>query len=124
MQNIIARTTHAPGESSENESVKPIAEIEGGFREFVQRDGGSSNAKVSSDTAANVESLAQRGTLLSELQTVIRELQQLQEFLDSEGERLEREISEYARLSKSTMSSARPIAENILRWRKSGANKP
>ena len=55
MQNIIARTTRAPGEGHENASAKPIAEIEGAFREFAQRDGGSSSAKVSSDTAANVD---------------------------------------------------------------------
>jgi len=81
-------------------------------------------SKDTSDAAANVDSLVQRGTSLGELQNVIRELQQLHDFLHSEGERLEQEIFEYAQLSKSTMSSTRLIADNMLHWKKADANKP
>ena len=119
MQSTSPRTNNTPPEISDSANVKPVAEID-----LVQQEAGPSNSKGSFNTAANANSLAQRGTSLSELQTMIREFQQLHQFLASEGERLEREISDYAQLSKSTLGSARPIAENILRWKKAGANKP
>ena len=103
--------------------MKPIAEIEGVTSDLAGRDVGLPNAKDPRDTAANVNLLVQRGTSLSELQSVIGEVRQLHEFLHSEGERLEREISEYAQLSKSTTSSTRLIADNLLHRKKSGASK-
>jgi hypothetical protein len=124
MQNIIARTSHEPSEDPENTGVKPIAEIEDVIRDLVRRDGGPSNSKDLSDTAENVNSLVQRGASLSELQSVIEELEELYDFLHSEGERLEREISEYARVSKSTIRSTEFIVANLLHSGKTGANKP
>jgi hypothetical protein len=123
MQSTSPRTNNTPHEISESENVDPGTKIEGVFPNLARQEASSSNSKWSLDTAASVNSLAQRGTSLSELQTMIREFQQLHEFLASEGERLEREISEYAQLSKSTLGSARPIAENILRWKRAGAHK-
>ena len=117
MQSTFPRTNHTPPDPPENTNVKPVAEIEGAIRDFVRRD-------VKSDAAGNVDALVQRATSLGELQNVIRELQQLHDFLHSEGERLEQEISEYAQLSKSTMSSTRLIADNMLHWKKADANKP
>ena len=123
MQNTVPRTNHTPFEPSENANVKPVAEIEGVIRDLVRRDVGPATSKEPPDIAANVNSIVQRATSLSELQTVIEELEQLYEFLHSEGERLEREISEYAQLSKSTTSSTRLIADNLLHRKKSGASK-
>jgi hypothetical protein len=54
---------------------------------------------------------------------VIRELQQLHDFLQSEGERLQRGISEYAQLSKATTNSTRLIADNMMNWKKGGEGK-
>ena len=58
-------------------------------------------------------------TAFSELKNVIQELEQLHNFLDAEGQRLEQEISEYVQLKKSTVSSTRLIADNLLHWKKS-----
>ena len=121
MQNLIARTNHAPAEGST--SVEPITEIDGVTSDLARRDVGLPNAKNPRDTAANVNSLVQRGLSLSELQSVIGELRQLHEFLHSEGERLEREISEYVQSSKSTISSVLPIARHVVHWKKARANK-
>jgi hypothetical protein len=123
MQSVIARTNHVPAEGSENTRVKPIAEIEGVFRDPTRLDVAPTNSKESWDTAANVNSLVQRGTSLSELQSVIGELRQLHEFLDSEGERLEREICEYVQFSKSMISSVLPIARHVMHWKKARANE-
>jgi hypothetical protein len=121
VQNSIPRTNHAPAEGST--SVKPIAEIEGVIRDLARRDVPPPNSKDSWDTAANVDSLVQRGHSLSELQSVIGELRQLHEFLDSEGARLEREISEYVKMNKSRISSVLPIARHIAHWKEARANK-
>jgi ABC-type transporter Mla subunit MlaD len=74
--------------------------------------------KDTTDFVANVDLLAQRAASLVELRSVIRELQQLHDFLQSEGERLQREISEYAQLSKATTNSTRLIADNMTNWKK------
>src|ERR1700758_4104457 len=115
MQNTFARTNPLAPESSELTNVKPVAEIEGAIREFVRKDMGNANpeAKDTGDMTANVNSLVQRGASLHDLQSLIGELQQLHDFLASEGERLEREISEYAQLTKSTKSSTRLVADNM-----------
>ena len=55
---------------------------------------------------------------LAQVQSLIGELQQLHDFLASEGERLEREISEYAQLTKSTKSSTQLVADNMLHWKR------
>ena len=127
MQNISQRASDTfPDKASENTNVKPVAEIEGAIRDFVRHDVGHSRRapKDVVDITASVESLVQRTVSLGELQNVIRELQRLHDFLADEGERLQEEISEYARLSKSTMSSTRLIADNMLHWKKAAADDP
>lgn len=120
MQNTFARTNHLAPKSSEPTNVKPVAEIEGAIREFVRKDLGNANleAKGSGDATANVNSLVGRAASLRDLQSLIGELQQLHDFLASEGERLEREISEYAQLTKSTKSSTQLVADNMLHWKR------
>jgi hypothetical protein len=123
MQSIFPRTTHTPPDYPENTNVKPVAEIEGALRDVVRRDVKASTPKEASDTAANVNSLIHRATSLSELKSVIQELQRLHDFMRDEGQRLEQEVSEYARLSKSTTTSTRLIADSMLHW-KPGVKEP
>ena len=124
MQNTFARTNILTSESSEPTNVKPVAEIEGAIREFVRKDVGNTSveAKDTGDATANVNSLVQRAASLRDLQSLIGELQQLHDFMQSEGERLEREISEYAQLTKSTKSSTRLVADNMLHWKRANAD--
>jgi hypothetical protein len=118
MQNVAPRTTHAPSEQTEDTNLKPVAEIEGAIRDFVGQGVKPSGSKNASEVAANVASLVERTTSLGELQNVIEELEQLHDFLHSEGQRLEQEISQYAQLSKSTVSATRLIADNMLHRKK------
>ena len=124
MQNTFARTNQTSPEQPENINVKPVADIESALRDFVHRDIKASSAKEPADLAANVDSLVKRANSLGELHDVIQELDQLHDFLHSEGLRLEQEISEYAQLSKSTVSATRLIADNMLHWKKTEAKKP
>jgi hypothetical protein len=124
MNSIFPRRTDTPPDYPENTNVKPVAEIEGALREVVRRDIKASNSKEAADTAANVNSLVHRATSLGELKSVIQELQRLHNFMQDEGQRLEQEIAEYARLSKSTTTSTRLIADSMLPWKKPGAKEP
>ena len=125
MLNTSQRASRMPPEASENVNEKSITEAEGALREFA-RDGGviRRNPKDAADFVANVDLLAQRAASLVELRGVIRELQQLHDFLQSEGERLQREISEYAQLSKATTNSTRLIADNMTNWKKAAKESP
>jgi hypothetical protein len=117
---ISQRTNHAVPELSDPAHNKSITEIEGALREFVGQDvrNPRRDPKLAIDAAANIESLAQRATTLGELRNVIQELQHLHDFLESEGDRIQREISEYAQVSRTTANATRLIADNMLNWKK------
>jgi hypothetical protein len=124
-QERVVQNVQASPEQPENSDLKPVTEIEGALRDFVRRDiKKTSSEKETADLAANVDSLVQRANSLDELQNVIEELEQLHDFLHGEGQRLEQEISEYARLSKSTVCATRLIADNMLHRKKTEAKKP
>jgi hypothetical protein len=110
-------------------SGKPIdldaareTEVEGEIREFVRRDGPSLRRAPESDSevvANNISTLLQRvaGTSVQEIDRLIAELQTLREMLQTEGARVQREITEYAHLSQSAMQSTKIIAESLGHWK-------
>ena len=59
---------------------------------------------------------------LHEIERLVHELQSLRDLLETEGERVQREIAEYVQLSKSSMQSTKIIAESLAQW-KSVADK-
>jgi len=127
--NISQRTSHIVQDASDKANEKSGAEVavESALREFVRQDGAAKSRREQKDPVeikTSIDLLAQRSTSLSEVRNVIRELQALHDFLYSEGERLESEISEYAQLSKETANSTRLIANNILNWRKAVKQDP
>ena len=92
------------------------AAFEGEIREFIRKDMAPSRrvpAEASEFAVNNVNSLVQRvaGTSLQEIDNLVAELQNLRDFLVSEGERVQREIAGYGELSKATLRSAKMIAD-------------
>jgi ABC-type transporter Mla subunit MlaD len=124
MLNTSQRANRVPPETSENANEKTVTEVEGALRGFARDVGPMRRDPDATDFVANVDLLAQRAASLVELRSVIRELQQLYDFLQSEGERLQREISEYAQLSKATTNSTRLIADNMTNWKKAAKESP
>ena len=55
-----------------------------------------------------------------ELERLISELQQARAYLDSEGERIERETQRYLQLSQTTVESVKIISDAVSEWRKAG----
>ena len=115
---------------AENENLGPAEQVEAAIREFVRLDVTQVRRVPpaqdgSTEVATNINSLVQRvaGSSLREMQNVIWELENLRDFLQSEGERVQREISNYAQLTQAAISSTRTIADNMVPWKKVGENK-
>jgi hypothetical protein len=99
-------------------------EIEGDIRDFIRRDVTplrSPQPEPASEFAVNnLNSLIQcvSGTSMQEIEKLIVELENAQDFLRNEGDRLQREISGYAQMSQATMKSLKIVAESIENWKK------
>ena len=75
---------------------------------------------VAHDAAAeNINSLIQSvaGQSIAEIDRLIAELTTVREMLRSEGDRVQRELGDYASLSQAAMSSTKIIADRIAHWR-------
>ena len=55
-----------------------------------------------------------------EVDRLIGELQQAKAYLQSEGERIEREAVGYVQLSQTALESVKIISETVGEWRKAG----
>ena len=102
----------------------PALELEGDIRDFIRRDVTplrSPQPEPASEFAVNnLNSLIQcvSGSSLQEIEKLIVELENAQDFLRNEGDRLQREISGYAQMSQATMKSLKIVAESIENWKK------
>jgi hypothetical protein len=111
-------------DAPEAQSPGPAEQVEAAIREFVRQDITHVRrvppAEGSAEVATNINSLVQRvaGASLREMQNVIWELETLRDFLQSEGERVQQEISNYAQLTQAALSSTRTIADNMMHWKK------
>jgi hypothetical protein len=59
-------------------------------------------------------------TSVEELDRLIGELQQAKAYLQSEGERIERETAGYVQFSQTALESVKIISETVGEWRKAG----
>jgi hypothetical protein len=112
---IKAREPADMGQSTE-------AAVEGEIREFVRRDMATMRRTPEGDSemvANNISTLLQRvaGASVQEIDRLISELQTLRDLLQSEGARVQREITGYAHLSQSAMQSTKIIAESLAKWK-------
>jgi hypothetical protein len=123
-------------ESNETEvqdtDLSAVSEVEAGIRDFVRNDVAYLRRPMSVNvpeaplepsaeaTVNNVNSLIQRvaGTSLSEIESLISELEALRDLLHAEGQRVQREISGYAHLSQAAMKSTRMVSDNVQQWKR------
>jgi hypothetical protein len=100
---------------------KAAAEFEGEIRAFVRRDvsvwrkRGEVVAAESETAVANIDTLLHRvsGVTVEEIDRVIAELQTLRGTLTAEGERIRREITGFAGLSQTAITSLKIIADSL-----------
>jgi hypothetical protein len=96
----------------------------GDIREFIRRDFASVRRPTENEgemVANNISSLLQRvsGSSVQEIDRLIGELQTARDTLQNEGERVQREIIQYANLSQAAMRSTKIIAESLTNWQAS-----
>ena len=105
------------------EGIEKVNQVEAEIRDFVRRDLQTVRRAAADTTevvASNINSLVDRvaGSTIREIDTLLRELESLRDLLQSEGERVQREVAGYAQLSQSAMNSTRVIADSMQTWRK------
>jgi hypothetical protein len=122
VQKMYSRTNRAPFEASENSNVLPAHRIEEALRESVLQNTAQirhqpeNTRQVVTDVNSFVERVA--GVSLDQLDDAIVDLRQLRDFLLSEGERIQREISGYLQLNHLAIDSTKSIVDNIVQWKK------
>jgi PleD family two-component response regulator len=110
----------------ENAALEKSTEsaVEGEIREFVRRDVTLRRTPEAESEAVanNIGTLLQRvaGSSVQEIDRLMTELRTLRELLQSEGARVQREITEYAHLSQSAMQSTKIITESLAKWKSEG----
>ena len=122
MQKTYPRTNPAPIGASENSNVIPAQQIEEALRESVLQNAAQirHEPENTSQVVTDVNSFVQRiaGVSLDQLDDAIVDLRQLRDFLHSEGERIQREISGYLQLNHLAIDSTKSIVDNIVQWKK------
>ena len=97
-------------------------EFEGEIREFIRRDVAHLRRTpdpASEQAVGNITSLLDRvsGSSVTEIDSLIADLRNVRDFLQSEGDRVQREIASYAQLSQVAMTSVKIIAESMSQWK-------
>ena len=97
-------------------------QIEEALRESVRQNAAHirHEPENTNQVVTDVNSLVQRvaGVSLDQLDDAIVDLRQLRDFLHSEGERIQREISGYLQLNHIAIGSTKSIVDNIVQWKK------
>jgi hypothetical protein len=134
MQKIYPRTNPTSFEASENSNAKAAPQIDEALREFARQDTAhlrrvaesaaqgnlSREPESSTQVVTEINLLVQRvaDVSLDQLDDAIVDLRQLRDFLHSEGERIQREISGYLQLNHIAIGSTKSIVDNIVQWKK------
>lgn len=126
-----ALPAETPELTNEDKNLAAVTEVEAGIRDFVRKDvaylrrtpaqGPDAPADASADAAvSNVNTLIHRvaGASLSEIETLIAELEGLRTLMHNEGQRIQRELAGYAQLGQTAMKSTRMIADNLAQWKR------
>ena len=104
------------------ESVVEASAVEAQIRELAQLEAATLHRSPETHWElgdSNIGALMQRiaGYSVAEINRLTSELHSLREMLQSEGARVQREITEYAHLSQSAMQSAEIISQRLANWR-------
>jgi uncharacterized protein YfcZ (UPF0381/DUF406 family) len=104
------------------ESVVEASAVEAQIRELAQLEVATLHRSPETHWElgdSNIGALMQRiaGYSVAEINRLTSELHSLREMLQSEGARVQREITEYAHLSQSAMQSAEIISQRLANWR-------
>jgi hypothetical protein len=96
-----------------------LAAIESESRDLVQADAPST---PTAETDVEIAPLVQKvgATSIAEIEKLIGELQEAKDFLQSEGERVRREVANYTNLTQMASASVKIISDSVAGWREAG----
>ena len=80
-----------------------------------QTEAGQSNDRSAGSLDALIRRIA--GASMDDIDSVIRELEDVRNMLRNEGERVSREIAGYAGLSRASMTAMKAISDSIKKWK-------
>ena len=100
-------------------ALQALANIEGETRELVHA-GEASTPKCGTDV--EIAPLVQKVGAISiaEIEKLIGELQEAKDFLQSEGERVQRETERYTNFTQMASASVKIISDTVAGWREAG----
>lgn len=108
--------------------IGDAAGFEGEIRDFVRR-GVTRQRSLSSGSeegAESVSALVERvaGATVAEIDRLIAELQTMRDTLRNEGERVRRELTGYAGLNQSAMTSLKIVADTLAQFKPDNLQAP
>ena len=97
------------------------AQFDGEIRDFIRKNVTALRRPqpAPNGDVNNVGTLIQRvaGVSIGEIENLIDELRGMRDFLETEGERVQREIAGYAHLSQDARSHLETMADHMAQWK-------
>ena len=119
---VIKAERPAEADQAAAAATAAVEEVEGEIRAFVRRDLSVFRRRQQETGEAaveNVNSVIERVSCASvvEIERVMGELAQVRDMLRNEGQRVQREITGYASLSQTAMTSMKIIGDSLVQWK-------
>ena len=114
-------------ERSPDEAVAATSAVEGEIRDFVRRDVVAMRRSRTDGSELNTDqfnALIERvaGTSVKEIDHLIAELQAVRSYLLAEGERVQRELTNYAQATQAALASVKIITDSMGQWKNSNGS--
>jgi hypothetical protein len=118
---VIKAERPADTEQATAAAAAAVEQVEGEIRAFVRRDlsvfrrrqeGGDATVDSIGSVIERVSSAS-----VGEIERVMAELANVRDMLRGEGERVQRELSGYASLSQTAMTSMKIIGDSLVQWK-------
>jgi hypothetical protein len=114
-----------PPETPSDKNQAAANAVEGEIRQFVRRDLSflrrqrSEPETTQNQAAENLNGVVRRvaGSSIDEIDRVIRDLENVRDMLRDEGDRITREIANYASLNHAATTAMGVIADSIRQWK-------
>jgi hypothetical protein len=100
-------------------ALEALAAVESQTRHLVHAEAPST---PTAETDVEIAPLVQKvgATSIEEIEKLIGELQEAKDFLQSEGERVRREATNYTNLTQMASASVKIISDTVAGWREAG----
>jgi len=100
-------------------ALQTLGIIESETRDLVHA---GAPSRPESETDVEIAPLVQKvgATSIAEIERTIGQLQEARDFLQSEGERVQRETEQYTSLTQMASASVKIISDTVARWREAG----